>query len=211
VIPTLGADLSGFSPHLVLPYLEGISVRRLLGARRKRAACLDPTAFVLSIARQLAAALAALHAAGWLHAQVRPEHALVSPQGHVTLIDLSQTRRLATVECSSGLVSPSAPAYAAPEAFSSREMLTPASDVYGLGILLFELLAGQLPFVATGPRQWAACHCRQAPPDLRDLQLSVSHDIALLVRRMLAKEPLRRPAAAELVDRLAGLEIDELL
>src|SRR5262245_60198781 len=89
---TLAACLGSDQRHLVLPYLDGITLRRLIEA--------TPVARVaprlaLWIARQLAGALAALHAAGWLHGQLRPEHVIISPQGHATLIDLSQTRRLA--------------------------------------------------------------------------------------------------------------------
>jgi serine/threonine-protein kinase len=159
----------------------------------------------------LAAALAALHAAGWLHGQVRAEHAIVSPQGHATLIDLSQARRLGSDECALGLAPLLAPAYGPPEAFLARGRLTGASDIYSLGILLFELLTARRPFTATEPGRWATCHCRQLPPDVREARPGLSRDVDELVRRLLAKEPLRRPTAAELVDRLAGLEIDELL
>jgi serine/threonine-protein kinase len=208
---TLGSDLRATRPYLVLPYLEGITVRRLLGERETaRFVPRLAAGYALWIARQLAVALGALHAAGWLHGQVRPEHAIVSPQGHATLIDLSQTRRLDSDECAAGIAL-LCPAYAPPEAFLTRGRLSAASDIYSLGILLFELLTGHLPFVASGPKQWAACHLRQLPPDLRSFAPVVSLSAGQLVRRMLAKEPLRRPTAAELVDRLAGLEIEELL
>jgi serine/threonine-protein kinase len=200
----LSAALDGSLPHIALPYLDGVSLRRMLTGRL-------PTFRGLWIARQLAEALAALHSAGWLHGQVRPEHAIASPQGHVTLIDLSQARRPNTVECASTWSAPLAPAYAPPEAFLERGELTNASDVYCLGILLFELLTGQPPFAVRDSRQAAWSHCRLAPADVRERVPTVSRDVAELVRRMLAKEPLRRPSAAELVDRLAGLEIAELL
>jgi len=200
----LSAATGGSPPYIVLPYLDGVSLRRRLAARFSAVRG-------LWIARQLAEALAALHAADWLHGQVRPEHAIVSPQGHVTLIDLSQTRRAGTSECASSAAPPLAPAYAPPEAFLERGELTAASDVYSLGILLFELLTGRTPFAASSWRQMAWSHCRLSAPDIREHVPTSPRDVAELVRWMLAKEPLRRPSAAELIDRLAGLEIAELL
>jgi serine/threonine-protein kinase len=205
----LGARLEGRAPLAILPYLDGITLRQMLTARAGDA--YGAVASALWIARQLAAALAALHAAGWLHGQVRPEHVIVSPQGHATLIDLTQARRLETEECDAQAWPPSVLAYAAPEAFLARGRLTAASDVCSLGILLFELLTGQLPLVAAGRRQWAEYHLRRRPLDVREVRPIISRDIAHLVRQLLAKEPLRRPAAEQLVDRLAGLEIEELL
>jgi serine/threonine-protein kinase len=169
-----------------------------------------PVATVLWIVRQVAEALAALHAAGWLHGQVRPEHVDVSPQGHATLIDLTEARRIGTVECDAADLSRTAAAYAAPEAFSLRGCLTAASDTYALGTVLFEALAGRPPFAAADPRQLAAMHLRAAPPNIRRLRPSASLEVGELLHRMLAKEPLRRPSDDQLVRWLAELEIEEL-
>ena len=91
-----------------------------------------PISLALSIARQVAEALAALHVAGWLHGQVRPEHVMVSPQGRVTLLDLSRCRRLQTHECDTAGSLPAMLAYAAPEMFSAQR-LGAAADVYSPG------------------------------------------------------------------------------
>jgi serine/threonine-protein kinase len=151
-----------------------------------------------------------MHASGWLHGQVWPEHVMISPQGHTTLIDLTQARRLTSSECDTAEIFPAAAHYAAPETTSPRDRLTPAADTYSLGVMLFEALAGQPPFSAAAPRQLMACHRRAAPPDLRQLRAGISLEVAALVRRVLAKEPLRRPSDDELVRWLAELEIEEL-
>ncbi len=210
----LVADLAAPQPVAILPYLDGISLRRLI-ASPSTSPRLLPTPSVLLLVRQVAEALAAMHTAGWLHCQMRPEHIIVSPHAHATLIDLTLARRLDSDECdlrhaSSIAVDNCNAIYAAPESFSSRHRLTAAADVYSLGIVLFELLAGDPPFTLKSPRELAICHQRQAPPNLRQARPGLSHDVAELVHRMLAKEPLRRPTNEQLVRWLTELEIQEL-
>jgi serine/threonine-protein kinase len=206
LVSTLAAGVVDDHPHLAMPFLEGVTLWQLLRLGRSFAL---PIASALWIVRQMATALSALHAAGWLHGQVRPEHVMISPQGHATVIDLSQARRLGTAECDlDGALE--APHYSAPETFGSRGQLNAASETYSLGIVLFEALAGRAPFVGTDPRRLARCHRSEAPPDLRQLRAGVSMEVDQLVRRMLSKEPLRRPSDEELVRWLAELEIEEL-
>lgn len=212
LVSVLAWDWFACEPHLVLPYLDGITLRRLLDRRLQSA--LSPGAGpalsrALSIVRQVAAALGALHSAGWLHGQVGPRHVIVSPQGHATLIDLTKCRRLASGECEMDGLLPAAPEYAAPEMFS-RSRLTAVADVYSLGVLLFEAIAGRLPFAAKSPQGWAAAHRREAPPDVRAIRPDASLEVREVLRRMLAKEPLRRPTAEQVVNWLAELEIEEL-
>jgi serine/threonine protein kinase len=210
----LVADISAEEPALILPYLEGVSLRRLIASRAATPHLLS-VAHALMLIRQLAEALATMHNAGWLHGQVWPEHIIVSPHSHTTLIDLTLARRLNSHECDGGDVLNTADyhrtaTYAAPESFSSRRRLTAAADTYSLGIVLFELLSGHPPFAANSLRQLAAYHQRHAPPDLRPLHPCLSHEPAELVRRMLAKEPLRRPDDEQLIRWIAELEIQEL-
>ena len=206
----LAGNFSESKPFLVLPYLEGISLRRLIDNRAVALHMLS-TSYALLLVRQLAEALAALHAAGWLHGQVNTEHMIVSPHAHATLIDLTLARRLDSHECDyGGEQNHRAATYAAPESFSSRRRITAAADIYSLGIVLFELLAGHPPFVAKSLRQLAICHQTHVPPDLRQLRPGLSHEPAELVRRMLAKEPLRRPSTDQLIRWLTELEIQAL-
>lgn len=194
-------------PFIVMPYVEGLSLAQLQAASSAQQL---PIAFALWIIRQIAEALSALHTAGWLHGQVRPEHVVVSPQGHATLLDLSFARRLETDECAATTHPPESLLYAAPEAFSPRSRLTPATDVYCLGLLLFELLTGQTPFAELDRKELADAHQHAAPPDLHSLRPDAPHDLATLLRLFLAKQPLRRPGADELVQWLTELEIAAL-
>lgn len=213
LLAVLTAHWQGDCPHTTLPYLEGVALRRLLAEAHTRVALAGPVlpiAYWLRIARQAAAALAAMHANGWLHGQVRPEHVVISPQGHATLIDLTFARRLGGAECAAEGAAGAAAGYSAPEAFVRRGRLTAAADIYSVGVLLYEALAGEPPFRAADPQQLAMRHRFEAPPELRRHCPRASREVSELVRRMLAKEPLRRPAANELVRWLAELEIEEL-
>src|SRR5207237_1852431 len=124
--------------------------------------------------------------------------------------DLTQARRMDSSECALDANFPSSPIYAAPEMFTIRGCLTAAADIYAVGVLLFEMLAGRPPFTDGSPRQLALCHRREAPPDVLRFRSDASPEVGELLRRVLAKEPLRRPTGEQLVRWLAELEIEEL-
>jgi serine/threonine-protein kinase len=239
-LATVLADHSSSEPpHLVLPFLEGLSLAEVValasggcqspdnaalsGGLRLPLAAAPPRAFdpigtpqrafskvtALLLVRQIAEALAALHHAGWLHGDVKPENIRVGPAGHATLIDLGLARQLGSESCSARYVLATTLAYAAPESFSEGEWLSGAADIYSLGIVLWELLTGRPPFVADAV-EIVDLHRRQSLPDLRSLRGDVNDDLAEVVRLMLAKEPLRRPEAPRLVRMLVEQEIAAL-
>jgi serine/threonine protein kinase len=148
-----------------------------------------------------------------MHGDVKPGNIFVSPAGHVTLLDLGFARRngdttaggtgSAVDRCVLGTCS-----YIAPELITSALRADVRSDIYSLGVVLFELLCGRLPFVGKDLAELAAQHRQATPPDLGRLVPDLPGELVELVRQMLAKEPLRRPQTPrELVDRLARIEI----
>lgn len=203
IVPVLAAEISSPPFYLVMPLLEGCSLDEQL--RRNRALDLP---LLFWIARQAAEAIAALEAAGWMHGDVKPSNLLVSPAGHVTLIDLG----FATPTSQQALIVDrpllGTLNYMAPELLYSSGGGTVRSDVYSLGVTLFELLTGRLPFDADDVAELAAQHRQTLPADLRHHQPRIPVRAARLVQQMLAKEPLRRPTPAEVVERLIALEIE---
>jgi len=202
----LAADTESPAPYLLMPFRDGVSFRQLLRSS-------NTFVFVsraLGIVRQVAEALASLHGAGWLHGQVRPEHVLLSPNGQVTLIDLTLARRLETGECDADAAGALHATYAAPETGAMKHRLGSVTDTYSMGILLYELLAGRAPFEGSSPQEVLHQHRRDAAADIRGVRPDVSIEVAHLLRLMLAKEPLRRPNDCELIRWLAELEIAAL-
>lgn len=188
--------------YLVLPYQPGTTAADLIASGGRL-----PVGQALWIIRQVAEGLAALHESSWLHGDVKPANIFVAASGHVTLCDLgfAQREKRAGVrsECLCG-----SPAYLAPEWFCDSTPISAASDIYSLGVAAFQLLTGSLPFTQTEAAELAAAHRLQPPPDPRALHPSLPPMVGRLLRRMLAKEPLRRPTGAELVSLLVDLEID---
>ena len=203
LVAVLEAQVACAPQFLVMPWLEGVSLEAHATSRQ----LLDPPA-VLWIARQTAEALDALDRAGWRHGDVKPGNILVSPQGHATLLDLGFARRRDEEFDGLGLLAGSGH-YLAPEHAISAARPDIRSDIYSLGVVLYQLLAGRLPLEGETFEELVAAHKRTAPLHLRRAAPHVPPRLADLVRRMLAKDPLRRPQSpAELVAELVRLEID---
>ncbi len=203
LVPVLSASVVDPPRLLVMPWLEGASLQARLGAGET-----FDVPRILWIARQTAEALAALHGAGWMHGDVTPGNIQVSPTGHVTLIDLSFARPQG--EFGSVVDRPIMGTcnYLAPEYLTSALRPDIRSDIYSLGVVLFEALAGRVPFPADGLADLAARHRQSAAADLARLAPHVPREVVRLVREMTAREPLRRPQSPhELVARLTALEI----
>jgi serine/threonine protein kinase len=203
LIPILAASISEPPRYVVMPWLDGSTLRAWLAAGRH----LD-LPVVLWIARQTAEALDALHAAGWMHGDVKPSNIFLSAEGHVTLLDLGFARRndetgSAVDRCVMGTCN-----YMAPETITSALRADVRSDIYSLGIVLFEVLSGRLPFQGADLAELAEQHKTATPPDLHELAPHLPEQLVELVHRMLAKDALRRPQTPhELVRHLVKLEI----
>ena len=144
----------------------------------------------LTIARQLARALAALHAAGIVHHDLRPANLLLAHNGvQVKLADLSRaaSREGATSAYPAAIVDW---AYASPEQTGRMNRTVDyRTDFYTLGILLYRLLTGQLPFQADDPLEWAHCHLARMPVPPHQLVPGIPQVVSDLVLKLLAKVP----------------------
>jgi serine/threonine-protein kinase len=183
--------------YLVMELVDGEPLSATLA--RERRMNVDAA---LDIIAQAASALAAAHEAGIVHRDVKPGNLLITSEGQVKITDFGIARAaLAAHLTQSGMVMGTAQ-YVSPEQATARPITT-ATDIYSLGVVGYECLAGRPPFTAETPIALALAHVREPPPPLPD---DVPAPVAALVGQMLAKEPSGRPASARVVaDRAIAL------
>lgn len=208
LVPVVDAGPDQQARFLVMPRVEGTTVQELLVTFGRLE--WDRAIWII---RQLAQALACLHDEGWLHGDVKPANALVSSDGHVTLLDLGLLQLLHEREPTSTDAASlmGTPRYMAPEVINGRCQPVAASDIYSLGMMLYEMLAGHHPFETATPTELVRLHREVMPPDISSHDAALPMPLVELTRAMIAKDPLRRPATAqEIVGRLVSLEFRAL-
>ena len=188
------ADMKA-APFLVLEYVPG----EPLSTTISREGTLSPEQ-TLDIVSQSAQALQVAHDGGVIHRDVKPGNLLLTPDGRVKITDFGISRAMNSVPLTlTGSIMGTA-YYISPEQASGGSV-TPASDIYSLGIVAYECLTGRRPFDGDTPVTVALAQVREEPPALpRELPTPVRD----LVMRMLAKAPEDRPGSAEEVAREAA-------
>jgi serine/threonine protein kinase len=189
---------------LVMEMLGGESLR----SRLRRDYRLEvPTA--VWIARQTAEALAALHRAGFVHGDVKPDNIRLVEDGRTILLDLGFAHRpgenapLLDKGYVLGTVN-----YLAPELCGAAPQDTLASDLFSLGVTLFEMLSGQMPYLPGSIDQTFRRHEAEAPADIRKhVANPLLPGLPRLIERLLARGPEDRPRVQAVVQQLIALEI----
>ncbi|MCU7728099.1 protein kinase [Actinoplanes sp. KI2] len=191
----------------VVPYVVFELVKGPTLLERLRAGAVPPL-FALRIGAEVGAALAAAHAAGLVHRDIKPANVMLSPTG-AKVVDFG---------IAAGRVLPRRPGetvfgtpnYVAPERLT-HDVVTPASDVYALGVLLYRMLSGHTPWADESPERLLDNHVHAVPPKLVPLA-PVPPEVIGLCMSCLGKDPAERPTAREVARRLAraaGLEAVE--
>jgi Tfp pilus assembly protein PilF len=162
-----------------------------------------PVAEALAIARDVAGALALAHRRGIAHRDVKPENLMFDEDGRVKLMDFGLARAIAATRITMTGTTLGTAAYMAPEA--TRGSTGPPADVFSLGVVLHEMLAGSLPFPAENPLAMMFVIANEEPKPVRVARPEVSEAVAALIARMLAKDPEARPDAATVERELAAL------
>lgn len=185
----------GALSYIVMEYVEGRDLKTVI---RGEAPLLLDRALDLMI--QACAALGAAHRAGLVHCDVKPQNILVTNDGRVKVTDFGIARAMSASVPQNVETVWGTPHYFSPEQ-AAGEPPTPASDVYSLGVVLYEMLAGRVPFDADNHTDLAMQHLRDEPPPLTALNPSVPIQIEQIINKAMAKEPTNRYRSADLFGR----------
>jgi serine/threonine-protein kinase len=183
-------------PYIVLELVPGSTLREVLDARGRL-----PAAEAAAIGAQIADALAAAHSEGIVHRDVKPGNVMVAPGDRVKVMDFG-IADAAWFEpiTDTGTVMATAK-YISPEQAMGGGA-TPASDVYSLGVVLYELLAGRPPFGGDSPFAVAHAHAHDVPRPLEDAAPDVPPVMRVSVEAAMSKDARDRPRAADLAEAL---------
>ncbi len=203
VLRSLDDHANRTEPYLVLEYVEGENLRR-------RARELRPVPIDLAIdwGRQLADALAYLHSHGIVHRDLKPENVIVADDGTLRLMDfgtafLEGAKRLTWRHLGESLGTPD---YMSPEQIKG-ERGDARSDIYGWGILMYEVLTGRVPFEGDNWMATMAAHLQQNPKPIRQLRSDVPAPLEAVVLKAMRRFPDHRyQSATELLDDLDHLD-----
>jgi eukaryotic-like serine/threonine-protein kinase len=207
IVTAFQAGRAGDELFLAMELAEGSPLADVIALREARGLGPVPVLDALTIAEQVCAGLAAAHAAGIVHRDIKPSNLMVCSDRKIKIIDFGialllddGSPRLTRRDQVVGTL-----AYMSPEQIDGDD-LDGRADLYSVGCVLYELLAGRRPFVAELPEAMMLQHLRDQPPPLQSLRHGLPPELGSLVSELMAKDPPARPRAAdEVVTRLAQI------
>ena len=182
----------GGSQYIVMEYVSGPTLKEVI----QQKGCLEPIEAV-RIAKEIASALESAHRNNLVHCDIKPHNILVMPDGHIKVTDFGIARAVsASTMTYSGSVMGSVH-YFSPEQ-AKGTVITTKSDVYSLGVVLYEMLTGQLPFNGETSVSIALKHLQEEPVPIRQLKPSIPPVLEAIVQKAMSKDPADRPNSTEL-------------
>jgi serine/threonine protein kinase len=182
---------------IVMEYVPGTDLKSII---KKRGTI--PADEAVELIVQACAGIGYAHRAGLVHCDVKPQNMLVTPDKRLKVVDFGIARALASIVPDEKTdVVWGSPQYFSPEQATGMAP-SPASDVYSLGVVLFEMLTGQQPFTADSSEELARLHREVPPPSPRRLNTSVPKELEQILLKVLSKEPSARYRTADQLGRV---------
>ncbi len=201
IVQVIDFDVQDEEYYMVMEYVETETLKNYL---QKHGAM--PVSQALSVARKLADALAYAHANGMLHRDIKPANVLWSKNGEPILTDFGIAKLAGATGLTASGAAVGTPAYMSPEA-GRGEQVDERTDVYSLGVMLYEMLSGELPYDADTPYAVILKHINDPLPPLRPRVPHLPESVERIVIKALAKDKTQRyQSAAELRDALVQAE-----
>jgi eukaryotic-like serine/threonine-protein kinase len=190
--------------YYTMPFIEGESLRAAIGRRGRL-----PVRDVVRILHDVVEALAYAHSRGVVHRDIKPGN-ILTIGSHALVTDFGVAKALSAAMPVSGMTSAGmaigTPAYMAPEQLAADPTADHRIDIYAVGLLAYELLSGQSPFVGTSPQATMAAQLTRVPDPLDTLRDDVPPALSAIITRCLEKLPEHRPqTATALLDELDGV------
>jgi serine/threonine protein kinase len=190
----IDGGLDGDQPYLAMEYVPGMTLAALIAEEGRLR-----VAWAAALGAQIAAGLAVAHRASVVHRDLKPSNVMITPDGVVKVLDFGAGLILDDVDgeplTTSGATIGTA-RYMSPEQ-AKAQAVTPATDLYALGCVLYEMLTGAPPFDGETAYELMNQQVEQAPVPVSSLRSEVPEALDLLVSRLLEKDPANRPADAD--------------
>lgn len=174
--------------YMAMQYVEGADLGSILDSYRREERLIPPRD-ALAIVRDVGSALDYAHQKGVIHRDLKPSNILLSLDGQAYLTDFGLALLATTKTLGQTFGTPH---YISPEQAASSEGALPQSDLYSLGVILYEMFTGTLPFGGRGPLEIALQHRDEAPPDPRQRRADLDPAIAGVILKAMAKSPAGR-------------------
>jgi serine/threonine-protein kinase len=195
----IGQDKNRY--YIVMEYVEGRTLKQMIRQHNGNGRAM-PISRALDLTIQICAGIGYAHRAELVHCDVKPQNVLVSRDDRVKVADFGIARAISEATLSQATSQVwGTPQYFSPEQ-AAGEPATPASDVYSIGIILFELLTGQLPFSGDTPTALALKHMQEEPPTISGTNPTVPIQLDQIIQKVLAKEPSGRYRTAGQLGRI---------
>jgi serine/threonine protein kinase/beta-lactam-binding protein with PASTA domain len=196
IVDVYDVGLDGDIHYIVMEYVEGSDLKALIARNGPL-----PVDQAVQIAEAVANGLSAAHRIGLVHRDIKPQNIIVGPAGQVKITDFGIAKsNLSTAMTETGVTFGTAD-YISPEQ-ARGQPATPRSDIYSLGVTLYEMLTGRLPFTGDNAISVAMQHVSEEPPPPRMYNPRIPPQLEMLVLRALSKDPQDRPATAQEFARL---------